>query len=32
MKAIIGAFIVGLIVGIALVKYVLPMLGIALPF
>lgn len=30
MKGIIVAFVVGVVVGIALVKYVLPMLGIAI--
>ena len=32
MKAVIGAFIIGVIAGIALVKYVLPMLGVTIPF
>lgn len=30
MKGIIVAFVVGVVVGIALVKYALPMLGIAI--
>ncbi len=30
MKAIIGAFVIGVIVGMAIVKYALPMLNIAI--
>jgi len=30
MKAFVGGLIVGIIIGIALVKYVLPMLGISI--
>ena len=30
MKTVVLAFIVGIIVGVALVKYVLPMVGVAI--